>query len=209
MEYFSLRGRTCMTFSFPPFGLSDMPPENWGLNDYSAMTFTLLDKYGLGNVILIGHSFGGRVAIDMASGDSRSRIDALALVSAAGVKPHKGWKARLRRRMFLCDRRRGADVTKYYSPDWLALPERMRGVFSRIVSLDLTARLGDIVCPTALIWGVRDKETPMYMCGVMKRRIRGAEVIRMKGGHFAYAEDHLTFVTALADLVERWTRHST
>ena len=201
MEYFSLRGRTCMTFSFPPFGLSDMPPENWGLNDYSAMTFTLLDKYGLGNVILIGHSFGGRVAIDMASGDSRSRIDAL----AATMLPLPPISATA----FLRDRRRGADVTKYYSPDWLALPERMRGVFSRIVSLDLTARLGDIVCPTALIWGVRDKETPMYMCGVMKRRIRGAEVIRMKGGHFAYAEDHLTFVTALADLVERWTRHST
>ena len=180
-----------------------MPPKNWGLHDYSALTLTLLDKYGLGNVILVGHSFGGRVAIDIASGSDR--VAGLALVSAAGVKPRRGLLYRLRHRRFLHDKRKGLDVSKYYSPDWLALPENMRGIFSRVVSLDLTDKLGDIRCPTVLIWGKEDRETPMYMCGVMKRRIRGAEVILIKGGHFAYAEDHVTFVTSLAELIEKWT----
>lgn len=207
MEYFSLRGKTCFSFSFPPFGASGMPPESWDLRDYSTLTLALLDKYGLGNVILIGHSFGGRVAIDIAS--RSDRVTGLALVSAAGVKPRRGLLYRLRRRQFLRDKRRGLDVSKYYSSDWLALPENMRGIFSRVVSLDLTDKLGDIRCPTVLIWGKEDRETPMYMCGVMKRRIRGAEVILIKGGHFAYAEDHAAFVTALADSIEKWTLHST
>ena len=207
MEYFSLRGRTCFSFSFPPFGESGMPPKKWGLHYYSELTLTLLENYGLVNVILVGHSFGGRVAIDIASGSDR--VAGLALVSAAGVKPRRGLLYRLRHRRFLHDKRKGLDVSKYYSPDWLALPENMRGIFSRVVSLDLTDKLGDIRCPTVLIWGKEDRETPMYMCGVMKRRIRGAEVILIKGGHFAYAEDHAAFVTALADSIEKWTLHST
>lgn len=205
MAYFSARGRTCLSFSFPPFGSSDMPPPEWGLADYSAFTLALLDKYALGNVIFIGHSFGGRVAIDIASGAHKERAYAIALVSAAGIRPRRGLRGLVRDMRFKRDKRLGRNVEKYYSPDWRALPERMRGVFSRIVSLDLTERLKDITCPTALIWGKDDRETPPYMCGVMKRRIRGAEIIRLKGGHFAYAEDHMVFVTSLAELIEKWT----
>ena len=205
MEYFSRRGRTCMTFSFPPFGGTDMPPEDWSLRDYSAFTLALLDKCAFDKVIFIGHSFGGRVAIDIASGEDKERAYALALVAAAGVRPRRGLRYALRRMAFKRDKRLGRDVTKYYSPDWLALPERMRGVFSRIVSEDLTERLNDISCPTVLFWGDGDRETPPYMCGIMARRIRGAEAIRLKGGHFAYAEDHVTFVTSLAELIEKWT----
>ena len=178
-EYFALRGRTCLRFAFPPFGDSDMPPNSWDLHDYTRLTLAVMDKTGIDKAIIVAHSFGARVAIDIASGADQDRAVAL-----------------------------GRDVSGYYSPDWLALPERMRGIFSRIVSLDLTDRLRYINCPTALFWGNGDAETPMYMCRKMKRRIRGAEIIRLKGGHFAYAEDHFTFVTALAERVEKWIRLS-
>ena len=208
-DWFAARGRTCLAFSVPPFGGSDMPPEDWVLRDYSAHTLALLDVFGIDRAVLVGHSFGGRVAIDIASGSDRRRAAALALVSAAGIRPRRGPAYALRRLRFLYDRKKGRDVTKYYSPDWLALPERMRGVFARIVSLDLTDRLRGIGCPTALMWGDRDTETPPYMCRMMKRRIRGSEIVKLRGGHFAYAEDHLTFVTSLADLTDKWTRRST
>ena len=207
-EYFALRGRTCLRFAFPPFGDSDMPPNSWDLHDYTRLTLAVMDKTGIDKAIIVAHSFGARVAIDIASGADKDRAVALALTGAAGLKPRRGIKYRIKKLRFKRDKRLGRDVSGYYSPDWLALPERMRGIFSRIVSLDLTDRLRYINCPTALFWGNGDAETPMYMCRTMKRRIRGAEIIRLKGGHFAYAEDHFTFVTALAERVEKWIRLS-
>ena len=207
-EYFALRGYACLRFSFPPFGGSDMPPRDWALCDYSRLTLSVLDAFGAESAVFVAHSFGARVALDIASGEDKRRVVALALTGAAGVKPRRGLSYRIKRMKFARDKRKGRDVSRYYSPDWLALPERMRGIFSRIVSLDLTDRLRNITCPTALFWGDCDRETPMYMCRRIKRRVRGSEIIRLKGGHFAYAEDHFTFVTALAERVEKWIRLS-
>lgn len=200
MDHFERRGRTCLTFSFPPFGASDMPPEDWNLSDYSALTLSLLDKSSFDKVILVGHSFGGRVAIDISSTAAPSRVEKLVLVDSAGLRPRRGPIYRLRRLRFRLAKKLGRPTEKYYSPDYLALPESMRGIFGRIVSRDQTEDVGKIKCPTLVFWGKRDKETPLYMCRRLIKKLGGKAII-LNGGHFAYAEDHARFVAALGRFV--------
>ena len=119
-DYFASRGRTCAALDFPPFGASGPPPPDWSLGDYVRLTAAAADALGLGRFIPIGHSFGGRVAIRLAA--ETDRTEKLVLVSAAGLKPRRGLRYRLRRLAFRRDKARGRDVTKYYSPDWLAVP---------------------------------------------------------------------------------------
>ncbi len=199
MDYFERRGRTCLTLSFPPFGLSDMPPSDWNLSDYSALTLSLLDKLSLDKVILIGHSFGGRVALDIAA-NAPGRTEKLVLVDSAGLKPRRGLIYRLKRLRFRMAKKLGRPTKKFYSPDYLALPESMRGIFGRIVANDQTEDISKIKCPTLVFWGNRDRETPMYMCRRFIKKFGGKAII-LSGGHFAYAEDHIRFVTALGGFV--------
>lgn len=52
---------------FPGFGESEEPQEVWNITDYANMLHELLTKLKIENPTLIGHSFGGRVAIRYAA----------------------------------------------------------------------------------------------------------------------------------------------
>lgn len=195
----SFGGRTCAAIDFPYFGGSEPPPSDWSLRDYTVITERAIDKLGLTDIILIGHSFGGRVAIDMAA--RTNRVRKLVLVDAAGLRPKRGLRRRIRDMRFRRDKAKGRDTLKYYSPDYLALPENMRGVFSRIVSEDLSDRLPLISCPTLIVWGREDKETPPYMAKRLRKGISGGRIVWLDGGHFAYAEKPLAFEAALEEFI--------
>lgn len=199
MDRLSLCGRTCAAIDFPYFGESEAPPPDWSLRDYTVITEKAIDKLGFTDIILIGHSFGGRVAIDMAS--RSNRVKKLVLVDSAGLKPRRGLMCRIRKMRFERDKAKGRDTRKYYSPDYLALPENMRGVFSRIVAEDLSDRLPLVSCPTLIVWGKEDSETPPYMAKRLNREISDSRIVWLDGGHFAYAEKPLSFEAALEDFI--------
>ena len=48
---------------FPPFGKSEEPKQIWTLEDYANCLYLVLQKENIKKVIIIAHSFGGRVAI--------------------------------------------------------------------------------------------------------------------------------------------------
>lgn len=199
MNYFATGGKTCVAPDFPPFGASAMPPEDWSLADYTALTAALLDRLDIPKAIVVGHSFGGRVALDLAA--RTDKVAKLVLVDAAGLRPRRGIKYRLRRARFRLAKAVGADTEKYYSPDWRALPPSMRGVFARVVAEDLSDRLALIDCPTLVVWGDRDKDTPPYMAKRLLKGIKNSRAVMLEGGHFAYAERHYAFVRHLSDFI--------
>lgn len=49
----------------PGFGLSDEPSKDYMVEDYSKIVLEFINKLKLDNVVLIGHSFGGRVIIKL------------------------------------------------------------------------------------------------------------------------------------------------
>lgn len=51
----------------PGFGQSDYPPEAWSVGDYAEFVWQFLEKLNIKNFYLLGHSFGGRIAIKMAA----------------------------------------------------------------------------------------------------------------------------------------------
>ena len=48
---------------FPGFGLSEEPGEAWNIKDYANMLEEFVNELGIKKPIIMGHSFGGRVAI--------------------------------------------------------------------------------------------------------------------------------------------------
>lgn len=191
--------RRVITFDFPPFGGSSLPPDSWALGDYTDGIIYCLKEIGIDKADFVGHSFGGRVGIDIAS--RTDTVNKLTLVDAAGIRPKKTIKKFINGVRFRRDKKRGRDVTKYYSRDYLALPESIRPVFSRIVADDLTGRLREIKCKTLIVWGEDDTETPPYMAKKMHRLIRGSSLVILGGGHFAYLDNFADFIIILKSFI--------
>ena len=82
-------GFYCILVDFPGFGQTPEPDQPYGVEDYAQEVKKLIDKLNLKSVTLVGHSFGGRVAIVLSAG-GLDCVLRLVLVDSAGIKPRRG-----------------------------------------------------------------------------------------------------------------------
>ncbi|MCM1068012.1 MAG: alpha/beta hydrolase [Muribaculaceae bacterium] len=184
----------------PGFGGSSEPSDVWGVEKYTAFIEEFCRKVGAERPVLIGHSFGGRIAIRFAS---RNATDRVILVDAAGIKPRRSlryyfkvytFKAAKRLLPFLLGRKR-ADVIvdrmrgRSGSSDYRSASPQMRAIMSRVVNEDLTGLLAAIKAPTLLIWGEQDTATPMRDARLMERLIPDAGLVSYpEAGHYSFLD---------------------
>ena len=61
------------------------PARGWRVDDYAKLVVALADRLGIERFSVVGHSFGVRIAIALASAE-RSRVDSMVLTGAAGPR---------------------------------------------------------------------------------------------------------------------------
>ena len=86
-------GYRVVQFDFPGFGGSDEPREPWNVDAYADFFCKLMEKLQIKKASLIGHSYGGRVIIKLASRQSLPfEIDKIVLIDSAGILPERTFK---------------------------------------------------------------------------------------------------------------------
>ena len=176
---------------FPPFGKSTEMQSSWTIFDYAELTLNIMRLENIEKPIIIGHSFGGRVATLLAS---KGHAKKLLLVDSAGLKPKRSLNYRLKvmcnkiKRAFGCKNIKG-------SKDYNELSPIMKKTFVNIVSTFLDEYAININVPTIIFWGKKDKDTPIYMAKRFKKLIKNSELIVVKqAGHFSYLDNLNLFV---------------
>ena len=203
-------GNPVISVDFPGFGRSAEPDSVWGVEQYTHMMEILLANENVGDdVVLLGHSFGGRVGLLYAS---RNPVGKLVLVDAAGVKPRRSLKYYVRVYGFKLARkfwqlvlgeekarkRIDAARAKRASADYLNASVRMRQILSRVVNEDLCGIMPRIAAPTLLIWGENDTATPLADARKMERLIPGAALVSFPGcGHYSFLDNPVQFAAVL------------
>lgn len=171
---------------FPPFGESSNPNEPFVLDDYARMTEKIIKKVaGNKNIILVGHSFGGRVAIKIAS--TNFQVCKIILLSSAGLKmPTLKTKINVVKYKIL-KKLNSQKAEKMGSSDYVSLSPIMKKTFVNIINEDLSKNCKNISAPTILIYGSLDTETPPKMAKKLNKLIQKSKLFMIKGGdHFCY-----------------------
>ncbi len=183
------------------FGLSPEPSVPMGVSEYADEVIKTLNKLKVVDAIFVGHSFGGRVAIEIASRKPYV-VNKLILVDSAGLKPRRkpSYYFKVAIHKFL--KKIGKPGLKG-SIDYAVLSPVMKMSFKKIVNYDQSSQLKNVICPTAIFWGKSDKETPPYMARKFKRKIKDSALFWLDGGHFAYVDDFGRFLHILKAFVEQ------
>ena len=192
----------CINLDFPPFGSSSCPESVLTIYDYAEMIFEFLTEIKIDKVNIVAHSFGGRVALILASQHGEI-ISKLILTDSAGlkaryslIKKFKIFKYKvakyLQRKNLL-----KIDLSKYGSADYKLLNQVMKKTFINVVNADLTDKLSLITAPTLIFWGKNDKATPLYMAKTLHKRIKNSQLVICEGGHYAYLDCFEMFVKNL------------
>lgn len=184
----------------PGFGKSNEPDGVWGVERYTEFIETFCKQEKIERPVLIGHSFGGRIAIMMAS---RTPVDRVILVDAAGIKPRRSlryyikvysFKAAKHLLPFIAGRKRASLIIEKMrgrsgSSDYRNASPRMRAIMSKVVNEDLTPLLHRIQAPTLLIWGEKDTATPLRDAKKMERLIPDAGLVSYpEAGHYSFLD---------------------
>ena len=201
---------TVYNIDFPGFGASEEPAEVWGVERYTR----LIESEKLESPVLVGHSFGGRVAILFAS---RNKADKVILVDAAGIKPRRTLKYYLKVYSFkagkkfweliLGKEKAQARIDRMRarrgSSDYAGASPMMRRILSKVVNEDLTDRLPLISAPALLIWGENDTATPLSDAKKMARLIPDSGLVSFPGcGHYSFLDNPGQFRAVLSSFLK-------
>lgn len=194
---------------FAGFGRSAEPGDVWGVEEYTRSIEALVRDLAIVRPTLVGHSFGGRVAILYAS---RNEVQCVVLTDAAGVKPKRTWSYYRKvytyklmkhalplligghKAQMLLEQRRARAA----SSDYNRATPRMRAILSKVVNEDLRHVMPAVTAPVLLFWGDRDTATPLSDAHLMQRLMPDAGLVVAEGcGHFAMLENPMLWSASL------------
>lgn len=189
-----LEDKRVIIIDFPGFGKSEEPLEVWDVSEYMLMLRALIENLNIDAPILIGHSFGCRVAIKYSN---NYPVEKMVFTGGAGIRPKRGivyyskvYSYKFMKMIKKLPIIRNLDVNNNYgSEDYRNASDAMKGTFVRIVNEDLTPMLKNIKCPVLLIWGKDDDATPLQDGELMEKLIPDSALIKLNGTHYAYLEN--------------------
>lgn len=158
-----LSGLDALALDLPGFGATPPPDEPWGAAAYAAAVAPALD----GPAVVVGHSFGGRVAVHLATAHPELVrglvLTGVPLVRVEGARrrppaPAFRLARALHRRGLVGDERMERLRQRYGSADYRAAQGVMRAVHVRAVNETYEAELRSVQCPVELLWGADDAD---------------------------------------------------
>ena len=177
---------------FPGFGESEEPKTALTVYDYCEILEELLKKLKVKKPVIMGHSFGGRIAIIYAS---RNEVEKVVLFGSPCIR--KEVKPSLKLRMLKSlkkipgiNKLEGFAKNHMGSRDYKNASEIMKKILVNVVNEDLSECAKKINVPTLLIWGDRDTEAPVEDSKELEKIIPDAGLIVLPNStHYAYLEN--------------------
>ncbi len=176
----------------------------WNLDDYVEWFKNFSQKEE--KFFLLGHSFGGRIAIKFTN-KYPQKLFGLILVSAAGIKKEPtfagkilGWGAKTVKTLKIEEMPQTKGFWQIFrklfyryilrKTDYLEASGFLKDTIKNILAEDLAPLLSKIIIPTLIIWGEKDKITSLADAALMKKEIKFSQLEILDDiGHTPYSEN--------------------
>jgi pimeloyl-ACP methyl ester carboxylesterase len=163
-------GLDAVAFDLPGFGATPPPDHRIGTPGYAEALEAALESIGAGPYVILGHSFGGRVAVHVAA----RRPDLVKSLILTGVplirrrnasRPSLGYKlVRFGNRIGVVGEARMERIRRARgSADYRAAQGVMREIFVTVVNESYESELSAIEAPVDLVWGADETEVPLVV----------------------------------------------
>lgn len=214
---FKKKGYHVICPDLPGFGTSRIPNHPLILSDYVKFVEDMLKIQKINKVILVGHSFGGRIGIKLAV-ESPQLVHSLVLTGAPGINPVPKGKilfflyiAKIGNLIFSlpilaflknCAKKylyKTARASDFYNTHGV-----MRETFKNIVREDLSSYLKKIAIPTLLLWGEEDMIVPLRTAKAMSKLLIDAKLVVIPEARHGFSWTHpKIFVTEIEKFLKR------
>lgn len=192
-------GHDAIALDLPGFGKEPLVKEDWGIPDYALWVVGKISKYK--DVILIGHSFGGRVAVEITA-QRQKNIRGLILSGTPSLyRPALSTQIKIRAYKLLKNLIPKSFRKLFYSDD-LRKAGNLEKIFRRVVRHDQALELKKITLPTLLIWGKKDTEVPLRIAKEMGEILPNSKLkVIEDAGHNAFLESPNLFYGYVKDYI--------
>lgn len=189
-----LAGTDALALDQPGFGATPEPPTAWSTADYADWLAEIITANGGPPPTVVGHSFGGRVAVQAAARHP-DLIGSLVLTGVPLYRTESTGKPALSYRLLrwanarglVSDERMEAERRKRGSADYRNASGVMREVMVKAVNESYDDQVAAIRVPTRLVWGAADTAAPVWMA---------------EKAHAAIPDSTLTVVDGSAHLID-------
>lgn len=199
-----------LAVDLPGFGSSARPTAAMGAHDYGELVRDLIGEWGHGEpVTIVGHSFGGRIAIATAA-DHPDLVDSLVVAGTPLFRRQPGRQslglrlAKLANRLgIVSDAKLEKERLKRGSPDYRNAQGVMRDCFVKLVNEDYRTELQQLTQPTTFIWGVNDTAASVDDGRRAAELVRNAHLVELDAGHDVHLERPDDFADEIRKLLDR------
>jgi len=180
-----------LIIDLPGFGKSEEPKNEWMLNDYVSLLHNLFSELNIENIVLKGHSFGGKIALLYAS---KYNIKKLVLLASPFKKEIQKLSLKTKilktaKKIPVLNKLEGFAKKKIGSTDYRNASDIMRKILVNHVNLDISEDVKKINCPTLIIWGSNDTIAPLERAYELEKLIKDSGVVVYENcTHYAYLE---------------------
>ncbi len=156
--------------------------------DYAFIVKLFIKAVGLNPTVIMGHSFGGKVATFL-------NPDCLVLLSSAGIKTVKPWSVKVKIATFKLLKPLGfAKIRELFvAPDAKGMSHEMYETFKNVVDEDFEAHFAEYQGRALIFWGKEDTATPLYTGERIHQLIENSAFYPLDGDHFFFLQ-HAKFI---------------
>lgn len=188
----------------PGFGKNLDLPHPFTLQDYVVCIQELLDELQIHISYIVGHSFGGKLSIELAH--VLQNVKGLFLIAPSIYHKRRGpfFYLKILTYKFI---KRIPFFKKYAqkmgSQDYKSLSPVMKKTMSNVIEKQVEDTLKSLHVPILLIFSKKDKVIPMYLAKKIQKKAIDAQIIPIEGDHFGFLYQKNYLSTILNAFVEK------
>lgn len=186
------------SLDFPGFGGSPKPANDWGIYEYANFVNDFIQEFKIKDPIVMGHSFGGRVAILL---DAKKII----LVDAAGLRIETSMAAvsgLIFDKMGFIKKYVPTSLKNLFGSADYKSAGSMKKIFVKTVSQDLSDEMKKVTCPTLITWGEKDLVLPIVQAKIIKSLVKNSILRIVWGGdHWPHLSKPKEFLEILNEYI--------